>query len=50
MSRPVADTPPFMARMIVVLVASFIVLFLAWAAFAEIDEIADVDGSSLIRI
>ena len=44
MSRPVADTPPFMARMIVVLVASFIVLFLAWAAFAEIDEIARGEG------
>lgn len=44
MSRPVADTPPFMARMIVGLVASFIVLFLAWAAIAEIDEIARGEG------
>jgi adhesin transport system membrane fusion protein len=44
MSRPVADTPPFMARMIVFLVASLIVLFLAWAAIAEIDEIARGEG------
>ncbi|MFN7089559.1 HlyD family type I secretion periplasmic adaptor subunit [Allorhizobium sp. NPDC080224] len=44
MSRPVADTPPFMARMIVVFVACFIVLFLAWAAIAEIDEIARGEG------
>ncbi len=44
MSRPVADTPPFMARMIVGLVAAFIVLFLAWAAIAEIDEIARGEG------
>ncbi|MBA4795986.1 HlyD family type I secretion periplasmic adaptor subunit [Rhizobium rosettiformans] len=44
MSRPVADTPPFMARMIVGLVAALIVLFLAWAAIAEIDEIARGEG------
>ncbi len=44
MSRPVADTPPFMARMIVGLVAAFIVIFLAWAAIAEIDEIARGEG------
>jgi membrane fusion protein, adhesin transport system len=44
MSRPVADTPPFMARMIVGLVASLIVMFLAWAAIAEIDEIARGEG------
>lgn len=44
MSRPVADTPPFMARMIVGLVAAFIVMFLAWAAIAEIDEIARGEG------
>lgn len=44
MSRPVADTPPFLARMIVFLVASLIVLFLAWAAIAEIDEIARGEG------
>ncbi len=29
-----------MARMIVALVAALIVIFLAWAAIAEIDEIA----------
>ncbi len=44
MSRPVADTPPFMARMIVGLVAALIVIFLAWAAIAEIDEIARGEG------
>lgn len=44
MSRPIADTPPFMARMIVALVAAFIVIFLAWAAIAEIDEIARGEG------
>ncbi len=44
MSRPVADTPPFMARMIVALVAALIVIFLAWAAIAEIDEIARGEG------
>ena len=44
MSRPIADTPPFMARMIVALVASLIVIFLAWAAIAEIDEIARGEG------
>jgi adhesin transport system membrane fusion protein len=44
MSRPVTDTPPFMARMIVGLVAALIVLFLAWAAIAEIDEIARGEG------
>lgn len=44
MSRPVADTPPFMARSIVALVAAFIVIFLAWAAIAEIDEIARGEG------
>jgi adhesin transport system membrane fusion protein len=35
MSRPVADTPPFMARMIVGLVAAFIVIFLAWAGLGR---------------
>ncbi|MDQ0420781.1 HlyD family type I secretion periplasmic adaptor subunit [Rhizobium sp. CRIBSB] len=44
MSRPIADTPPFMARIIVALVAAFIVIFLAWAAIAEIDEIARGEG------
>ena len=33
-----------MARMIVGLVAALIVLFLAWAAIAEIDEIARGEG------
>lgn len=44
MSRPIADTPPFMARSIVALVAALIVIFLAWAAIAEIDEIARGEG------
>lgn len=44
MSRPIADTPPFMARIIVALVGAFIVIFLAWAAIAEIDEIARGEG------
>lgn len=44
MSRAVVDTPPFFARTIVSLVALLIVVFLAWAAFAEIDELARGEG------
>lgn len=44
MSRAVVDTPPFLARTIVSLVALVIVVFLAWAAFAEIDELARGEG------
>lgn len=44
MSRAVVDAPPFMARMIVGLIGAMIVIFVAWAAIAEIDEIARGEG------
>ncbi|QLF71651.1 HlyD family type I secretion periplasmic adaptor subunit (plasmid) [Peteryoungia desertarenae] len=44
MTRRIVDTPPFMARMILGLVAACIVVFLAWAAIAEIDEISRGEG------
>ncbi len=44
MSRSSIDTPPFFARAILGLVALCIACFLAWAAIAEIDEIARGEG------
>jgi adhesin transport system membrane fusion protein len=44
MSRAVVDAPPFFARTIVSLIALLIIVFLAWAAFAEIDELARGEG------
>ncbi|MFD1747422.1 HlyD family type I secretion periplasmic adaptor subunit [Rhizobium helianthi] len=38
------DAPPFMARMIVAVLGACIVAFVAWAAIAEIDEIARGEG------
>lgn len=44
MSKGVHDNPPFFARMLVGLVAACMATFLAWAALAEIDEIARGEG------
>jgi adhesin transport system membrane fusion protein len=40
----VHDNPPFFARLILGLCALIIVAFIAWAAFADIDEIARGEG------
>ncbi len=42
--RNVHDNPPFFARLILGLCALMIVAFVAWAAFADIDEIARGEG------
>nr|WP_145635297.1 HlyD family type I secretion periplasmic adaptor subunit [Rhizobium sp. ERR1071] len=42
--RNTPDTPPLFARLILGLCASMIVAFVAWAAFADIDEIARGEG------
>ncbi|CAH0342859.1 HlyD family type I secretion periplasmic adaptor subunit [Rhizobium sp. CECT 9324] len=44
MSRSVHDTPPFFARMLLGFVGLCVICFVAWAAFAEIDEIARGEG------
>nr|CAD6436775.1 HlyD family type I secretion periplasmic adaptor subunit [Rhizobium sp. Q54] len=44
MSGKVQDAPPFFARMLLVLVGACMVVFLLWASFAEIDEIARGEG------
>jgi adhesin transport system membrane fusion protein len=44
MNRAVVDTPPFFARILLWLVGLLIVVFLGWAAFAQIDEIARGEG------
>lgn len=40
----IPDHPPFFARMLVAVVAACVVSFIAWAAIAEIDEIARGEG------
>ena len=42
--RNIDDNPPFFARLILGLCALMIVAFVAWAAFADIDEIARGEG------
>lgn len=42
--RNIHDNPPFFARLILGLCALMIVAFVAWAAFADIDEIARGEG------
>lgn len=42
--RNTPDNPPLFARLILGLCASMIVAFVAWAAFADIDEIARGEG------
>lgn len=44
MSRSDHDAPPFLARMIVGVLSACILTFVAWAAIAEIDEIARGEG------
>lgn len=44
MNGPVHDNPPFFARIMVGLIAALLVTFFAWAAIAEIDEIARGEG------
>lgn len=44
MSSRSHDAPPFLARMIVAVLSALIITFVAWAAIAEIDEIARGEG------